>query len=191
VRHSASIAAAEGIAATKKSRTLEAPPHKPHGHCAATRVVTARIIVDYSFSDVNAESTKLAHLEAMQFGKALKRILGQTVEADLAFGLINLIKVDIAQWLLPHLPERRHHPETGCGNPPKHRQGTPPAGPSTGPPHGLDGESSPYFTASTKTITDLTNQQLQTRWCPPKHCLKSMAEMPLPEDDAAATASSL
>ena len=41
-----------------------------------------RVIVDYSYFGVNQETTKLAPQEAMQFSKALERILQKIVEAD-------------------------------------------------------------------------------------------------------------
>jgi hypothetical protein len=55
-----------------------------------------RIIVDYSFYDLNAQTVKLAPQEAMQFGKALQRIIRGIVEANPRFGPVNLLKVDIA-----------------------------------------------------------------------------------------------
>ena len=55
-----------------------------------------RLIVDYSCFDLNRETLKLAPKEAMQFGKALERILAQIVAANPAHGPIQLIKVDIA-----------------------------------------------------------------------------------------------
>jgi hypothetical protein len=50
------------------------------------------IIVDYTFYGV----LRLSTLEAMQFGKALKRILERIVGADPRFGPASLIKVDIS-----------------------------------------------------------------------------------------------
>lgn len=55
-----------------------------------------RVIVDYSFFGVNQETTKLAPREAMQFGKALERILFKIVASDPAHGPVHLLKIDIA-----------------------------------------------------------------------------------------------
>jgi hypothetical protein len=55
-----------------------------------------RVIVDYSFFGVNDDMVKLAPREAMQFGKALERILGHIVEAPPAHGPVYLLKIDIA-----------------------------------------------------------------------------------------------
>jgi hypothetical protein len=55
-----------------------------------------RLIVDYSCFDLNRETLKLARKEAMQFGKALKRMLAQIVAANPVHGPVQLIKVNIA-----------------------------------------------------------------------------------------------
>jgi hypothetical protein len=55
-----------------------------------------RVIVDYSFFGVNSKTAKLAHQEAMQFGKALEHILWKIVEANPANGHVYLLKIDIA-----------------------------------------------------------------------------------------------
>jgi len=55
-----------------------------------------RIIVDYSFYDLNANTVKHAPPEAMQFGRALERLLAQIVHANPRYGPVQLIKVDIA-----------------------------------------------------------------------------------------------
>ena len=57
----------------------------------------SRIIVDYTYSGVNAETTRHAPPEAMQFGKVLSRILSKLVHADTArHGPVHLGKIDIA-----------------------------------------------------------------------------------------------
>jgi hypothetical protein len=55
-----------------------------------------RVIVDYSFFGVNEETVKLAPHEAMQFGKALERILRQIIESNPTHGPVYLLKIDIA-----------------------------------------------------------------------------------------------
>ena len=55
-----------------------------------------RLIVDYSFSGVNEETVPLAPREAMQFGRALQRVLTTIVKADPRFGHVYLSQIDIA-----------------------------------------------------------------------------------------------
>jgi hypothetical protein len=64
-----------------------------------------RTIVDYSFCDVNEDTAPWAPAEAMQFGRALHRILRRILEAHPRFGPVYISKVDIADgfyrvWLL-------------------------------------------------------------------------------------------
>ena len=54
------------------------------------------IIVDYTFNGINADTIRLALTEAMQFGRALQRILQAILHADPRFGPVYLIKVNIA-----------------------------------------------------------------------------------------------
>ena len=55
-----------------------------------------RLIVDYSFSNVNQETVLLSPHEAMQFGRALHRVLTRIVHADPRYGPVALAKIDIA-----------------------------------------------------------------------------------------------
>jgi len=64
-----------------------------------------RTIVDYTFSSVNADTAPIAPNEAMQFGKALHRILQTIFFADKRWGPVHLMKGDISDgfyqaWLL-------------------------------------------------------------------------------------------
>jgi hypothetical protein len=52
--------------------------------------------VDYSFSGVNEDTILLAAQEAMQFGRALQRILTKIVCADPPYGPVPMAKIDIA-----------------------------------------------------------------------------------------------
>jgi hypothetical protein len=54
-----------------------------------------RLIVDYTFSGVNADTVKLAP-DSMQFGRSLQRILRTLHLADPRWGPVYLIKVDVA-----------------------------------------------------------------------------------------------
>ena len=62
------------------------PQRKHHPH----------IIVDYSFSSVNQEADKGAPHEAMQFGRALNRVLHRIATADPADGQVYLLKLDLS-----------------------------------------------------------------------------------------------
>ena len=55
-----------------------------------------RIIVDYSFSGINAETIPLAPKEAMQFGRAFHRVLAKIVHANPRYDPVYLSKIDIA-----------------------------------------------------------------------------------------------
>jgi hypothetical protein len=66
-----------------------------------------RTICDYTFFSVNLDTTPLAPSEAMQFGKALWRILQQVSTADPRLGPVHLSKIDIADgfyriWINPN-----------------------------------------------------------------------------------------
>ena len=121
-----------------------------------------RLIVDYSFSQVNSETVSLAPADAMQFGKASPRVLRHIVEADPRYGEVHLAKIDIADgfysrvWL-----QSRDIPKLGVILPTS--PGQPPliAFPLTLPMGWV--ESPPYFTALTETACDLANAHLRTR----------------------------
>ena len=51
-----------------------------------------RLIVDYIFSGVNGDTVRMAPKEAMQFGRALQRVLTQVVHADPRYGPPKLAK---------------------------------------------------------------------------------------------------
>lgn len=53
------------------------------------------LIVDYSFSDLNAETLQITPTEPMQFGRALHRVLRRIVEADARYGPVHLAKIDL------------------------------------------------------------------------------------------------
>jgi hypothetical protein len=55
-----------------------------------------RLIVDYSFYDVNQETLRLGPKEAMQFGRALERILYKIRHSNPCYGLVYIGKVDLA-----------------------------------------------------------------------------------------------
>ena len=53
-----------------------------------------RIIVDYSFYGLNQDTIRLTPTEAMQFGRALERILHRIRTSNPHFGPVYLGKVD-------------------------------------------------------------------------------------------------
>jgi hypothetical protein len=135
-----------------------------------------RIIVDYSFFLLNDETVKLAPREAMQFGKALDRILQAIVDADPAHGPVKLIKVDIADgfyriWLNLH-----DIPKLAVSIPPLYGD-EPLVALPLALPMGWT-ESPPYFCVATETVADITNKRLMNHWKPPPHRLEEAANTP-------------
>jgi hypothetical protein len=133
-----------------------------------------RLIVDYSCFDLNRETLKLAPKEAMQFGKALERILAQIVAANPAHGPVQLIKVDIADgfyrvWLnLSDIPKLAVSIPSLKGEEPLL------AFPLVLPMGWT--ESPPYFCAATETVTDVANQRARNNWRPPPHRLDEASD---------------
>ena len=120
-----------------------------------------RLIVDYSFSDVNAETVKLAPPEAMQFGKALHRVLDRVVKADRRYGHVYMAKIDIADGFYRVWLQIADTPKLGVVLPTTPGQPALIAFPLILPMGWV--ESPPYFTVLTETACDLANQQLRTR----------------------------
>jgi hypothetical protein len=59
------------------------------------------LIVDYTYSGVNPDTFKMAPPEAMQFGRALQRVMHTIVNADPRFGPVKLGKIDISDGFIP------------------------------------------------------------------------------------------
>jgi hypothetical protein len=117
-----------------------------------------RVIVDYSFFGVNAETAKLAPREAMQFGKALERILRKIVEADPVHGPVYLLKVDIADGFYRIWLNENYILSLAVSLPALHGEVPLLALPLVLPMGWT--ESPPYFTVATEMVADLTNQRL-------------------------------
>jgi hypothetical protein len=132
-----------------------------------------RVIVDYSFFGVNDETAKLAPREAMQFGKALERIIRNIVEANPAHGPVYLIKVNIADGFYRIWLNENDIMSLAVSLPPLHGDTLLVALPLVLPMGWT--ESPPYFTTATETIADMTNHRLQNRWQPPPHRLEQLA----------------
>lgn len=120
-----------------------------------------RLIVDYSFSDLNTETIQLAPPEAMQFGRALQRVLTTIVHADRRYGPVFLSKIDIADGFYRVWIQIDDIPKLGVALPTK--LGSPPlvAFPPALPMGWV--ESPPYFTVLTETACDLANAALKAR----------------------------
>jgi hypothetical protein len=133
-----------------------------------------RTIVNYSFCNMNEDTAPWAPAEAMQFGRALHRILHMILEAHPRFGPVYISKVDIADgfyyvWLLPN-----NIPTLGVTLPT-----TGDEEPMIGFPLALPMgwvNSPPYFTAATETIMDLANAYLVTDNKFPTHRLDAISE---------------
>ncbi|KAI2491522.1 hypothetical protein MHU86_23050 [Fragilaria crotonensis] len=129
-----------------------------------------RLIVDYSFSDVNAETVPLAPNEAMQFGRALQRVFTTIVHANRRYGPVYLSKIDIADGFYRVWLQIADIPKLGVALPI-----APGAVPLVAFPLALPMGwvlSPPYFTALTETACDLANAAIRSR--PPSARLKQV-----------------
>ena len=132
-----------------------------------------RIIVDYSFSSVNQEADKGAPHKAMQFGRALNRVLHRIATADPADSLVYLLKLDLSDGFYRVLIHDLDIPMLGVAFP--IAPGEPPlvALPLVLPMGGT--KSPPYFCSATETIVDLANDLAHSTWSPPPHPLDVIA----------------
>ena len=128
-----------------------------------------RAIVDYTFFGINAATTKLAPPEAMQFGRALDRLLYHIWTADPSKGPVHMLKIDLSD---------------GFYRVPLSPGAIAPLGvllPGQSPlvafplvlPMGWT-ESPPFFCSVTETIVDVANT-LFAHWAPPSHPLEALA----------------
>ena len=139
-----------------------------------------RLIVDYTYSGVNQETVRLAPPEAMQYGRALPRLLSQLVHANPRFGPAKLAKIDVADGFYRVGLRASDIPKLGVILP-HSTSGTPLiAFPLTLPMGWV--ESPPFFTALTKTACDLANHAtskgVQLRGV---HRLESVSQTPAPD----------
>ena len=140
-----------------------------------------RLTVDYSFSGVNEDTVPLAPKEAMQFGRALQRIMSKIVHADQRFGPVYMAKIDIADgfyrvWLVTTYG----YPQVRRGTAYIARTASAGGFPLALPMGWV--ESPPYFTTFTETACDLANMELHarnsTRACSTVHRLEAVAATP-------------
>jgi hypothetical protein len=137
-----------------------------------------RTIVDYSFYGLNDETLRLAPREAMQFGRALERILRQIVQANPKFGPVNLIKIDLADGFYRVWVRTEDIPKLGVSFPQLEGEEPLVAFPLSLPMGWT--ESPPYFCSVTETVADVANERL-FRWRnPPSHHLEADADSSAP-----------
>ena len=126
-----------------------------------------RPIVDYSFYDLNAETLKLSPPEAMQFGRALERIITQVVRADPKYGPVRFIKIDLADGFYRVWVRAADVPKLGVAFPALDGEEPLIAFPLALPMGWT--ESPPYFCAITETIADVANQRILKWRHPMRH----------------------
>jgi hypothetical protein len=145
-----------------------------------------RTIVDYTYSLVNSETVKLAPQEAMQFGRALERIITQVVHADPRYGPVYFIKVDLSDGFYQIAVRAEDIPKLGVSFPTINGEEPLVAFPLSLPMGWT--ESPPYFCAYTETIADVANERILKWRSSPPHPLEHAASSrpPAPSPGAAA-----
>jgi hypothetical protein len=135
-----------------------------------------RTIVDYSFWGVNDDTVRLGPQDALQFGRALRRLLRRIRFAPHRHGPVYMLKLDVADgyyrlWLRAH-----DVPVLGVAFP--HLPGKEPlvALPLVLPMGWA--ESAAYFCAATETAADLANTRCAAGLDPPRHHLEALASTP-------------
>jgi hypothetical protein len=132
-----------------------------------------RVIVDYSFYGVNKDTLKLGPEEAIQFGKAVERLLKAGVRANPKFEPLLQYKLDISDGFyriaLSTLGSQR------LGVLLLNFPGLPPlvAFPLVLPIGWTD--SPPFFCVFTESICDLANQEIRKNVRYPEHPLEGLA----------------
>jgi hypothetical protein len=136
-----------------------------------------------SFYDVNADTIKLAPPEAMQFGKALDRLLFRIRHANPKYGPVYMNKVDISDGFYRVWLAAESAPKLAVVLP--CRPGEEPliAIPLTLPMGWI--ESPPAFCAVTETVADVANWRLPLQYAPP-HRLEQFADTPAAEGSESA-----
>ena len=148
--------------------------------CIPQRGRRPRLIVDLSFYGVNFDTQKLAPPEAMQFGRALDRLLFRIRHANPRFGPVYMNKIDISDgfyrvWLTPHSA-----PKLAVVLPSRPGEDPLIAIPLVLPMGWV--ESPPTFCAVTETVADIANWRLP-RWYAPPHRLEKFADTPPPVEE--------
>ena len=119
----------------------------------------SRLIVDYSFSGVNEDTVPLAPKEAMQFGRALQRVMAKIVHAEPHYGPVFMSKIDVADGFYRVWLQLTDIAKLGVALPTSPGQPRLVAFPLALPMGWV--ESPPYFTTLTETACDLANTDLR------------------------------
>jgi hypothetical protein len=139
-----------------------------------------RTIVDYTYSGLNTDTVPLCAPEAMQFGRALLRVLQRIVQADPRHGPVHLIKVDVADGFYRISLNTGDVIKMGVAMPDS-PSGEPLVAFPLALPMGWVNSPS-LFVAATETITDNTNAALARREIPGPHRLEALADPDPPEN---------
>jgi hypothetical protein len=160
---------------------LEAVQHLPNLRisplgCVPQRDRRPRLINDLTFYGINENTICLAPTDAMQFGRALERVLHKIQSADPRHGPVYLSKIDVADGFYRVDLETATAPTLAVILP--HQAGEPPlVAILLSLPMGWV-ESPPYFCAASETIADLANANIHKRFLP--HRLDALADTPPP-----------
>jgi hypothetical protein len=147
--------------------------------CLPQRDRRPRMICDYTYSGVNQETVKRAPPEAMQWGRALPRLLWYVFTADQRHGPVLLSKTDLSDGfyqlhLTPSGALKLAVPFPNAADEP------PLVAVPTRLPMGWT-ESPPAFSAGTETVADIINTELESsNDVPPPHPLEEVASTPVP-----------
>ena len=146
----------------------------------------SRIIVDYTFSNVNKETILGAPKEAMQFGRAFDRLLHRIHHANRRFGSVFLIKVDLADGFYRVPLATADIPALAVAFPSMPQEPPLVALPLVLPMGWV--LSPPYFCAFTETAADLANHYLADPSHQPRpHPLTHQANNPTNESTTTPT----
>ena len=131
-----------------------------------------RLIVDYTFYGVNDDTLPLAPKEAMQFGRALDRILYHIRHANPRFGPVYMSKIDLSDGFYRVGLNHSAIPKLGVIFPKYDDEEQLVAFPLTLPMGWVS--SPPYFCSATETVADLANALPKNAALPP-HPLEHLA----------------
>jgi hypothetical protein len=134
-----------------------------------------RLIVDYTFNGVNEDTVKMMPNEAMQFGRALERVLYSIHHASPHYGPVYVSKTDLADGFYRIPLTSSGIPNLGVILPRFPNEEQLIAFPLVLPMGWV--ESPPAFCAATETVADLANN-LPARHTLPKHPLEDVASTP-------------
>jgi hypothetical protein len=131
-----------------------------------------RLIVDYTFNGVNDDTVKMMPNEAMQFGRALERVLYSIHHANPHHGPVYISKTDLADGFYRIPLTASGIPKLGVILPRFPNEEQLVAFPLVLPMGWV--ESPPAFCAATETVADLANN-LSARHSLPRHPLEDVA----------------